>query len=427
MRSVASLATRRDHRRTAAAPRVAHLTTVDMSLFLLLRTELVADLEAGCEVIGISAPGSYVSQLANLGIRHVAVPSLSRKWAPRRDLAAVRELARVLRAVRPDVLHTHTPKAGVLGRIVGRAVQVPIIVNTCHGLWASPDDRLLKRALVYAAEALAGRFSDAELYQNGEDRQRLRHVVGADRGRTVGNGIDLARFRPDPVSRARTRAELGITDGELLVGGVGRRVAEKGIVEFAMAARALSDSATFVWVGPQDEEKRDRIVQDLDAVRFIGPRADMEAVYPALDVFVLPSYREGFSRSAMEAAASGCAMVLTDIRGCREIGRHDEHLLLVPARDPVAVTGAVARLLDDADLRARLGRNARHRALQEFDQRRVADLSLDTYRRIADRKGLPWCAENTSALLPSRVVPERPGPAATSAASTSVTAGAWRM
>ena len=113
-------------------------------------------------------------------------------------------------------------------------------------------------------------------------------------------------------------------------------------------------------------------------------------MYAALDGFVLPSHREGFSRSSMEAAASGCAMVLTDIRGCREIGTHDEHLLLVPPRDRAALTAALIRLIPDAPLRERLGKAAEQRAHETFDQRAVAAVSLETYRALGRSLGYLW-------------------------------------
>jgi glycosyltransferase involved in cell wall biosynthesis len=119
----------------------------------------------------------------------------------------------------------------------------------------------------------------------------------------------------------------------------------------------------------------------------------MPDVYAALDVFVLPSWREGFSRSGMEAAASGLPMVLTDIRGCREIGTDGEHVLLVPPRRPDRLAAAIEQLLDDADLRKSLGSAARSRAQAEFDQRRVARRSLETYVRVAGRRGLSWRLE----------------------------------
>ena len=369
--------------------RVAHLTTVDLSLHALLATELQVDLDAGCEVWGISAPGPYVAQVTALGVNHASVPSFDRSWNVRQDARAARELLQVLRWLRPDVLHTHTPKAGVLGRMLGRLARVPVVVDTCHGLWTRPDQRAWLRRAVVGTEAVASRFAHAELYQNAEDRETLRRWVGG-RGQVVGNGVDLTRWPGE--RRDRVRAEWGVAEDELLVGGVGRMVREKGIEEFAETARRLTGRARFVWVGPEDDAKADVLrAGDLaPAVRCAGARDDMPDVYAALDVFVLPSWREGFSRSGMEAAASGLPMVLTDIRGCREIGRDGEHLLLVPPRDPAALTAAVSRMLSDPQLRDRLGTAARLRAPAHFDQRAVARRSLETYVRVARRRGLPW-------------------------------------
>ena len=219
-----------------------------------------------------------------------------------------------------------------MGRIAGRLAGIPVVVNTCHGLWARPEDRLRKRAFVYGAEALAIRFSDYEFFQNAADRDTMRRFLKPGRHEVVGNGVDLERFQPDPEGRRRVRAELGLSDDDLLVGTIGRRVREKGLAEFAEVAEQLGDRATFVWVGPEDGTDTHTSVPHEDAVRFLGERTDMAAIYSALDVFVLASHREGFSRASMEAAACDVAMVLTDIRGCREIGTHEEHLLLVPVR-----------------------------------------------------------------------------------------------
>ncbi|MGH8893755.1 MAG: glycosyltransferase family 4 protein [Actinomycetes bacterium] len=378
---------------TGRPARVAHLTTVDLSLHALLATELAEDVDAGCDTWGISAPGEYVPRVEQLGVRHVAIPSFDRSWSLRADVRAARELATALRDLQPDVLHTHTPKAGVLGRVIGRALRVPVVVDTCHGLWTRPDQPRWVRAAVIAAEGLASRFAHAELYQNAEDRETMRRFVG-DRGAVVGNGVDLTRF--DGSGRERVRAELGVGPDELLVGGVGRVVREKGIEEYVAAAARLRGRARFVWVGPADEAKSDALTTLAlgEDVRFLGIRHDMPSVYAALDAFVLPSWREGFSRSGMEAAASGLPMVLTDIRGCRELGMHGEHLLLVPPRDEEALAAAVGGLLDDAGLRERLGSRARERAHQQYDQRMVARRSLETYVAVARRRGLPWRLEH---------------------------------
>lgn len=363
--------------------RLAHLTTVDMSLALLLGTELTVDLEAGHTVVGISAPGPYVERVERLDVTHVPVRSFTRSWSLTSDLKAFVELYRTIKRLKLDVLHTHTPKAGVMGRIAGRLAGVPVVVNTCHGLWARPEDRFLKRAFVYGLEALAIRFSDYELFQNAEDATTLRRFLKPGRWQVVGNGVDLKRFQFDPEGRRRVRAELGVADDELLVGTIGRRVREKGLVEYAEAAHQLRDKAAFIWVGPADDTDASAHAPHEDAVRFVGERTDMPAVYSALDVFVLASYREGFSRASMEAASCGRPLVLTDIRGCREVGTRDEHLLLVEPQSAESLTAGIDRLLDDAGLRARLGAAARERALTTFDQRAVARASLDSYASVS--------------------------------------------
>lgn len=393
--------------------RIAHLTTADISLALLLSTELSEARAAGHTVLGISSPGPYVPRVEAIGVEHIPIQSLTRSWSPRQDLQAFRELLRTIKALDLDVLHTHNPKTGVMGRIAGRLAGVPVVVNTCHGLWATPDDPVRKRWLVYGLEGLAIRFSDYELFQNAQDEQTLRRFLRRGRHRVVGNGIDLERFRFDPAGRSRLRAEWGVTDDEILVGTVGRRVREKGLAEYADVARALSARARFVWVGPQDAtDAAATDGLDLGAVQLIDEQVDMAAVYSAFDIFVLASHREGFSRASMEAAACGRALVLSDIRGCREIGEHETQLLLAAPKDPGAFRAAVSRLIDDADLRTSLGEAARQRATTEFDQRAVAALSRETYERVIRRASKPpriaALARPHSSSTPAR----DPGPAA---------------
>ncbi len=372
----------------ARQPIVAHLTTIDMSLLLLLRVELETVGASGCEVLGISAPGELTPELSALGVRPVPIDRFTRSWSLSDDLAAACNLWRILRTEQPDVLHTHTPKPGILGRILGRLSGVPIVVNTCHGLWAVPGDPIVKRLFVTASEAIAARFSDAELFQNPEDLAALRPYLSSRKlAKVVGNGTDLRLFVRSETDRARIRTELNITDDQILVLAVGRRVDEKGVREFADAASALANTdprAVFVWVGPSDSI-RGRSVDDVESapVLLAGHQTNMCAWYSAADVFVLPSYREGLPRSAMEAAACGLPLVLTNIRGSREIGTDDREVLFVPAADSHALAAAIGRLVADTDLRTRLGKSAEQRARAVFDQRRVAHCSLATYRDVA--------------------------------------------
>lgn len=381
-----------------SGPRLVHLTTTDMSLDWLLGPQLRAFAEAGYEVIGVSAPGPHVASLEAAGISHVALRHATRALDPLSDLRAAGELVRVLRELRPDILHTHNPKPGVYGRVIGRALRIPLVVNTVHGLYALPEDRLLKRTVVYGLERVAAACSDVELVQSVEDLATLRRLgVPADRLVELGNGIDLVRFAADdvdPAARASRRAEWGVGPDEVVVGLVGRLVREKGFEEVFAAATHLAPrlpQVRFVVVGPEDPDKADAVSSSLvEAARgagvvFLGARTDMPELYAAMDVYVLASHREGFPRSAMEAAAMGLPVIATDIRGCRQVVRHGETGLLVPVRDPVGLAEAIGWLAVRPGERAAMGRSARDLAGREFDQRRVIERTLAAYGRLPTR------------------------------------------
>jgi glycosyltransferase involved in cell wall biosynthesis len=375
--------------------KVAHVTTVDMSLRYLLLPQLRAVVDGGGEAVGISAPGPWVPELEALGIRFRPLPSSTRSFAPLADVRAAYELWRVLRDERPDVLHTHNPKPGLYGRIVGRVARVPIVVNTVHGLYATTDDPWAKRVLVYVLEAIASRFSDAELVQNPEDLALLRRYRIAPKAELLGNGVDLARFDPARVSgaaRAAMRAELGVADDQVVIGTVGRLVREKGYPElFDAVARLDPGRFVLVCVGGDDPEKADaldRAVVDVataSGVRFLGHRDDVDALLGAFDVFVLASHREGFPRAAMEAAAMGLPIVATDIRGCREIVEPGVNGALVPVQDATALARAFGELGDPVR-RAAYGEASRARAQARFDERAVVERVLAAYATVARRK-----------------------------------------
>jgi len=382
---------------TRSRPRVVHVATTDMSLDWLLAPQLQAFQAAGYEVIGMSAAGSHVAHLDEMGIEHINIPAFTRSANPLQDLRAFGQLVRILRSLQPDIVHTHNPKPGILGRIAGRLVRTPLVVNTQHGLWAQPTDRWQRRLPVYVAERVAAAFGDIELVQNPEDVKTLVKVlrVPERKVRLLGNGVDLARFDPTRVetgARDRLRAEWEIADREIVCLVVGRLVTEKGIVELLDAAhqlREIGSRARFVVVGPTDPDKSDAIDPAVferaraDGVVLAGTRTDMPECYAAADLFVTASWREGFPRGAMEAAAMGLPTVASDIRGNRQVIADRRTGLLVPVRDADRIAGAVEELVGDPAERSRMGAAARRRASAEFDQQRIIDRTLDAYASVS--------------------------------------------
>lgn len=383
--------------------KVAHITTVSQSLRYLLLNQLAAIRDEGYEVVAISSPGPDVAAVQAAGLRHQSVP-MTRSFTPLGDVVSLWRLFRLMRRERFAIVHTHNPKPGLLGQIAARAAGVPIVVNTLHGFYFHSHMPPLRRRFYIIVERVAARFSDVILSQNSEDLPTAiaQRICPPEKIMHLGNGIDLRRFdltRLDPNAVAETRIRLGIATDTAVVGFVGRLVAEKGVLDLLAAARRLADLVApvrFLLVGPTDVGKADAIAPSIaedfgvaDLCVFTGVREDMPELYALMDVFVLPSYREGFPRSPMEASAIGVPCVVTDIRGCREAVVHGRNGLVVPLGDVPALAAAIAELLNDRDKAARLGQTGRQMALERFDERRVFERVKSTYAGLLREKGLP--------------------------------------
>ena len=395
--------------------RVAHVATVDLTLRFLLLGQLRRLRVEGFEVAAISAPGPWVGDLEREGIRHIAWMHATRAWDPLDDARALAELVGIFRRERFHLVHTHAPKPGILGRVAARVAGVPCVVNTVHGLYATPDDPLRRRLPVLLLEGMAARLSDLELFQSAEDLAwaRRRRVVAPARSVLLGNGADLRRFDPAGITPERLgalRDELAIPAGATVVGTVGRMVAEKGYRELFAAARlvrSVAPDVRFLAVGEPDREKPDAIRDDeLTAARpdvlVTDWREDVPELLALMDVFVLASWREGMPRSAIEAAAMGKPLVLSDIRGCREVVRHPDEGILVPPRDAERLAEAILELVRDPERRARQGRAARRGALDRFDEHKVAGRVVACYRELLTRRGIVREQSSGTVLRPAR-------------------------
>jgi glycosyltransferase involved in cell wall biosynthesis len=385
-----------DKARHPGKPRVAHVTTVDLSLRYLLLNQLQRIRDEGYEVFGISAAGPDVAALEDVGIPHFAVP-MTRRFTPVADLRALWSLIRVMRRERFDVVHTHTPKAGLLGQLAARLSGVPVVVNTLHGFYFHDEMRKAPRRFYIWMERIAARCSDTILSQNEEDMVTAisERIANPDLIKWLGNGIDIRRFdrrRLSDQALEALRKEIGLQPDSPVVGFVGRLVAEKGILDLLEAAKkvlTIIPNAHFLIVGPYDEEKPDALRPDVAArfgvseqCHFLGMRHDMPELYALMDVLVLPSYREGFPRAPMEASAMGVPAVVTDIRGCREAVEHGVNGLLFPVGDSEALADAVLELLRNHERRRTMGAAGRKMAEERFDEQKVFDRVLEAYERL---------------------------------------------
>ena len=214
--------------------KIAHVTTIDLSLRYLLLNQLQSLQTAGYSVTGISTPGPDVPFLTAAGIRHLPVP-MTRTFSPLADLKALAQLVRVMQRERFTIVHTHTPKPGLLGQVAARLAGVPIVVNTLHGFYFHAGMRPALRTFYIALEKIAARCSDVILSQNSEDIQTAiaEGICPPDRIQFLGNGIDIHRFdrrRIAPETLAKLRTELNLTADRGLCGAAGGGKGHFGII-----------------------------------------------------------------------------------------------------------------------------------------------------------------------------------------------------
>jgi len=317
------------------------------------------------------------------------LPWLRHPVAPAHDAAAVLRLAAMLADV--DLLHTHSSKAGILGRAAARLARVPAVVHTVHGWSFNATQGATTRAAYVALERLAAEGTDRLVCVSEADRAMgLALGIGdASRYRVFRSGIDASLYARDERARERVRRELALDDRTIVVGSVGNLKPQKAPLDFVEAARhahAEDPRLRFVYAG--DGELRVEVEAAIAAasltgvVRLLGWRDDIPALLAACDLFLLTSRFEGLPRAALQAIAASVPVVATDTGGIAEIVVSGESGVLVPVGDAEAAARAVLRLASDPLGRARLAAEARRRLNGTFDIGRMLRDLEEEYDRV---------------------------------------------
>lgn len=377
--------------------KIAIIATAPEAVVAFLSRQITFLSGQGFEVYTITSPG--IQQLPG----HIELDSvihevaMARTINPFSDLVALHQLWRLLRRLRPEIVHTRTPKAGLLGMIAAWLARVPIRIYTVDGL-PILTARFWVRPILAITDRLACALATKVLCVS---RSVRRFIIAAGfcrpaKARVLGDGslqgIDTDKFSPNAhgsIDRASIRTKYGIPQDALLIGYVGRLIPDKGIAELAVAwniLRVQFPQARLLLCGYVEDVHPiaplliEKLRSDPRVHFTVGRVANMPPIYAALDVCVLPTYREGLSTVALESGAMQIPIVATRVPGCVDAVRHGVTGLLVESRNPEALVQALQRLLRSRELRQRMGIAARQFVSKRFSEVRISQMLLEEYR-----------------------------------------------
>jgi glycosyltransferase involved in cell wall biosynthesis len=391
------------------------ITTVPVSLKTLLRGQHRFMASKGFEVVGVSSSGSELDDVArDEGIRTVAL-EITRTISPLKDLKALWQFYSLCKREKPTIVHSHTPKAGVVSMLGARMAGVPIRLHTVAGL-PLMEASGLKRKMLDAVEKMTYACA-TKVYPNSQGlydfilahgyttSQKLKVI-----GNGSSNGIDTAFFAPDQITEAQRIAlkqSLGIQPDDFVFVFVGRIVGDKGINELITAFKRMNESADsqiseftnkpvsrLLLVGPQEPELDPLQPETLEEIKnnpyiiLVGFQPDVRPYFSVSNVLVFPSYREGFPNVVMQAGAMGLPAIVSDINGCNEIVIEGINGMIVQPKDPEILYSSMISMIDNTTYYQSLKVKTREMITKRYEQLVVWEALLAEYNRLLAEKKL---------------------------------------
>ena len=307
------------------------------------------------------------------GVRMVAAPSLVRRISPVRDILALCHLIRIIRKEKPDIVHTHTSKAGILGRLAAKLINVPFIVHTPHGhVFYGHFGPWRSRIFMWIEKRFAGFTDQMIALTQGEETDYLNLGLCAP-GKLcrIHSGVDIEKFQQQPASAVEKKRTLGLDQNHPVVGFVGWLLPVKGPMHLLKAMAAVwpdhADTAlVLIGKGDLDSDLRAEALKTgaNGRVHFLGWRNDIEEIMPLFDILVLPSLNEGMGRVLVEAMAAGKPIVASNVGGIPDLIEHGVNGLLVPPGDENALAAAIRQFISDPEKAKIMGQRGRERCHQ---------------------------------------------------------------
>lgn len=380
--------------------RLLHVCAISATATALLQPQMEYFLNHNF-VVGIAcSQGEELERLKKRGFQ-VHPVEIERKISPISNLNSIIKLVKVIRENNYDIVHVHTPIAAVIGRIAARIAGVKAIVYTSHGLPFHDLSTPFEYILYSNIERIVALITDLILSQNHEDIHTAVKIGMCPPSKLgyLGNGIDINRFKLSQIDSAKQvnlRESFGISEGNLVIGTIGRLTRKKGtgyLIDAVAKIIPKFPNLHVLIIGgelssdpePFQVELMDKIsTYGIDKnVTFTGDRDDIPELLSILDIFTLPSFtHEGLPRSILEAMAMELPVVATNIRGCREAVIDGETGLIVPPQDSESLANALEKLLVNSSLRKLYGEAGRKRVESEYDENFVFERLKNFYQKL---------------------------------------------
>lgn len=380
--------------------KVCWVTNIDKSARFILLPYLKFLKGHGFDVSIVCSRGNFTESLGKAGLNVKSI-EIKRRITPFYDLLTLYRLWSYFKKEKFDIVHTHTPKPGLLGQIAAKMAGIPIIANTIHGYYFQKTDPFLKRKFFIFVEKIAAFCSDIIFFVNKDDMNtaKTEKICKPGKIKYFGGGIDIKRFDPARFPAnfiLEKRASLKISPDQKVVGIVARLVEEKGYLDLFSAFKQVLKkypSALLLVIGQKEPEKKDRIDMSIainygieENVLYLGERHDVDELFALMDIFVLPSYREGLGISLLEAEATEKPVITTKIRGCIEAVEDGKTGILVSTKSPKQLADAIIWLLSHAENAKNMGKAGRQKVLAEFDENLVFGRIIKEYNRLIKEK-----------------------------------------
>lgn len=377
--------------------KIIELCAIDQTMKIFLSSLNRQLFNQGFDVVCVCSKGPYTEELKKEGFNIINIP-IERKIKLFASIKSVYRLYKLFKNERPDVLHVHTPIASVLGRIAAKLAKVPIVIYTAHGFYFHENMSPMKYKLILGIEKyMAKYFTDFIFTQSQEDRLTAIENGFIDERKIVciGNGIDLlGKFNPqnmDTEEIKRLYEEFNLTVQNIIITFIGRLIEEKGITELLEAFYNIKDENIRLLVvgdidqGCRDQETKNMIIsryQDNKNIIFTGFRRDINNILYITDIFCLPSYREGMPRTIIEAMSMECAVIATDIRGCREEVTDGETGFLVKLKSSIDIQNKLETLIKNKELLNSMKIMGRKKAEKYYDEKQIVDNQIIIINRL---------------------------------------------